>query len=380
MQVNQKIPIKPEDQLILACLQQQPTLPKVEFDEAYLIHRLAYHNVTSIVYQHLLKIDSLKILSVETQAKLKEHYHLNIIYNLAISGLVKQISSTFKANNIKLTTLKGARLIQSFPDYALVREMCDLDILVEAKNLELALDLFSKVGFNGSVYLQQLQNQRRKWYLINLGNAIVLESTRVDIPNIIVELHHRLFSIRNTTYWSEEDLWRRAQYCSEQGVYHLDSIDALLHLCAHQCSDLRIYLYGLVDIAYILKYENDKIDWIEAISRAKSRKVLLHLVNILRLGHELLNSPLPAIYSECLKPYERQAEPGYYLLLERLFSKEKDERVFDIQEEISISRVFRRLENYTFWQRIWYETTSLIPTDISLRLSYYMSKLKYWKN
>lgn len=361
----------PEDNLILACLQQQPIIPKLDFNEECLIHRMGYHRVTSMVYQHLLNIDGLGIFSGKTQAQFKKHYQLNIGRNLAINYLTKKLSNILKAHNIEIMTFKGAMLIQSFPNYALVREMSDLDIIVKFEKIAQALDILSTAGFKSSTDLQSCQNKRKKWYLLNLSNAIPLRSTQLDIPDIMVELHWRLFSILNKTYWPEEHLWQRAKYCSDQGVYHLDPIDVLLHLCAHQCNDLQIYLYGLIDVAYILRYWGDKIDWIELISRAKSRRVLLHLVNILRLGHEILNTPLPALYSACLKPYEPQAEPGYHLLLERLFKKEVTESV---PETISICRVFRRLENSTFWQRLWYETTSFIPMAISLRLGYYISR------
>src|SRR5919199_1575503 len=126
--------LRSEDQFILACLQHQQSLPELDIDEDFLIHRMKYHRVTSMVYQHLLQIDELHRLSAKTQASLKEHYQLNLGRNLAISYLVKRISKILAENNIETMTLKGATFIESFPDYALAREMSDLDIiaLIEA--------------------------------------------------------------------------------------------------------------------------------------------------------------------------------------------------------------------------------------------------------
>ena len=178
-----------EDNLILACLQQQPIIPKLDFNEECLIHRMGYHGVTSMVYQHLLNIDGLEIFSGKTQGQLKKHYQLNIGRNLAINYLTKKLSNILKAHNIEIMTLKGAMLIQSFPNYALVREMSDLDIIVKFEQLNQALDILSYAGFKSSTDLRECQNKRKRWYLLNLSNAIALQSRQVNIPDIMVELH-----------------------------------------------------------------------------------------------------------------------------------------------------------------------------------------------
>jgi hypothetical protein len=363
--------LRPEDQFILACLQHQQSMPEFDFDEDLLIHRMDYHRVTSMVYQHLLKINGLHVFSANTQAKLKDHYHLNIGRNLVISYVVKQISNALGANNIETMTLKGAMFLQSFPNYALEREMSDLDIMVKSKNLYQALEVLSTIGLENLVDLSLYNTQRKKWYFHNLANAITLQSKRNDIPSLIVELHWQLFSVNNHINWSEKDLWHRAKYCSEQEVYYLDPIDALLHLCAHQCNDLQIYLYGLVDVANILRFWSQDIDWIEVVHRAKSQKMLLHLVNVLRLSNELLNTPLPDVYFTSLKSYEGKATPGYHFLLERLFQKEFIENG---DEELSLLKVFRRLEYSNLWQRLWLETKLLIPQPVRLRLNYHIGR------
>ncbi len=363
--------LKSEDQFILACLQHQPKLPELDFDEDLLLHRMKYHRVTSMVYQHLLKIDSLHVLSLQTQAQLKEHYYINIYRNLAISSLVKQISNILKINNIELMTLKGAMFIQAFPDYALVREMSDLDIMVKPEKLYQTLELVSTLGFEDADNFRLCKNKRKNWSIQYASNAICLQSRRSDIPPVLVELHWQLFSIFNQTNWSEIDLWNRAKYSSENEVFHLNPVDALLHLCSHQCNDLQIYFYGLVDVDNFLRLWIEKLDWLEVIHHAKSQKNLLHLVNILRLSHELLNTPLPEIYFTSLKSYELAAKPGYDFLLNRLFQKEFIENA---DEAAALLKVFRRLEYSNFWQGFWFELKLLIPLGIRLRLDYYIAR------
>jgi hypothetical protein len=363
--------LKPEDRFILVCLQGQPNLPKLDLDEGLLIHRMAYHKVTSMVYQHLLKTDNLHLLSANTQAKLKAHYQLNIGRNLAISHIVKQISGALEENNIETMALKGAMFIETFPDYVLVRELCDLDIMVKSQKLYKALEVLSQRGFEKLVDLNFYKGKRKQWYFHHLANAIPLRSKQSNLSTVLVELHWQLFSIDNHSKWSEKDLWSRAKYCAEQGVYYLDPIDVLLHLCAHQCNSSQIYIYGLVDVKNILDLWNQQINWLEVIQRAKSQKLLLHLVNVLRLANEFFNTPLPEEYFTHLQTYELQANPGYYFLLERLFQKEIAETTL---EDLSLSKVFRSLEYSNFWERLWCQTKLLVPRPVRLRLNYHIGR------
>jgi hypothetical protein len=215
--------LRPEDQIILACLRHEQSLPELDFDEDLLIHRLDYHRVTSLVTQHLLKVNRLDILSAKAQAKLKEHYQINIYRNLAITYLVKKISKVLGENNIETMTLKGATFIHSFPDYALVREMSDLDIMVKSKKLYQALEVLSTIGLEYSGYFSS-KSKIKKWYYQSRANAIILQSKQSDLPDVMVEIHWHLFSVLNYTNWSEKDLWDRAKYCPENEVYHLDPL------------------------------------------------------------------------------------------------------------------------------------------------------------
>jgi hypothetical protein len=372
LNVNSNIDIlRAEDRFILACLQHQPSLPELDLDEDLLIHRMKYHRVTSMVYQHLVQIDALHILSAKAQASLKEHYQLNIGRNLAISYLVKQISKALAENNIETMTLKGSTFIESFPDYALVREMSDLDIMVKSPKLHQSIEALSTLGLEYTGYFTSNRSNLKKWYYRATTNAITLFSQQSYTPNILVEIHWRPFATINHTVWSEKELWKRAKYYPENNVYQLDPTDALLHVCAHQCNDLQIYLYGLIDVANILRYWGEQIDWDEAINRAKSQKLLLHLVNILRLSNELLKTPLPDVYFSYLQSYESKAQPGYQFLVERLFHKEF---IDDWPEAMAKIQVFRRLEYSNSWQRLWCELNFMFPKYIFLKLIHTIAK------
>jgi hypothetical protein len=244
--------------------------------------------------------------------------------------------------------------------------MSDLDIMVKPHKLYQTLEVLHGIGFEYTENFKA-KNKIQKWYYLNRANAIQIQGKQSSIIDILIEVHWQLFSALNNTIWSKKDLWNRATYSTSLGIYHLDSIDTLLHLCAHQCNDLKIYLYGLVDVDNFVSLFGKKIDWYEVIYRAKSRKVLLHLYNVLRLSHELLNTPIPYEFFTLCKSLEVKSQSGYIFLIERLFQKEYLESGSEI---ISILNVFRRLEYSNLWQRLEGEIKLLIPQAVRLSLSY----------
>jgi len=336
--------MRPEDALILACLAGQSKLPSTPFDEAALCHRAAYHRVTSTVYQHLQHYDC---LSAATMAQLKTSYQANIGRNLALGHLLTTLTDILRSAGIDLMVLKGGLLIQSFPDYALSRRMIDLDILVRRQDLYRAYRVLAEAQF------QPLFAPPQAWlqpYYTFFLNAFPLLGK--DFPDLLVELHWQLFiPSLHASRWDEADLWQRAIQ-APAGYYQPDPGDALLHAVAHQCADLKIYLSGLVDLAWMIEHWGDQLDWPAIRDRAAQRRILLHLVNMLRISHELLNVPLPEGYDRLFQPLEAEARPGYELLLTRLFNQEYTE---NFSETLILLKTFRRLEGLSPQAKFWFE-------------------------
>ncbi|WP_287128835.1 nucleotidyltransferase family protein [Candidatus Cyanaurora vandensis] len=342
-----KLTLSLEDQVLLACLRGQP-VPELALDEAHFCHRLNYHRVTALVYQHLVATDTLTRLTPATQTHLKATYQRNIGHNLAISHLLTSITQILQKQGLRVMALKGALLIACFPDYLLRRQMLDLDILVRFEDLYPAYQALQAAGY------QTTQPYRFLWQpLYNYTlNAIPLMGTRPEIPPVLVELHWQLFiPVINNTRWSMAELWQQAE-SSSSGFEQPDPTDVLLHLVAHQCTDLKIYLSGLVDVAQLLSHWADRLDWEEVVHRARRRHILMHLVNILRLTHELLQVPLPACFPTLGQPHLARATPGYNLLLERLFVQEYTE---NFRQTLRIIQPLRRLEDPAWGWQLWHQ-------------------------
>jgi hypothetical protein len=145
-------------------------------------------------------------------------------------------------------------------------------------------------------------------------------------------------------------------------------MDTLLHLCAHLCNDAKIFLYSLLDVVNVLTYWESEIVWEDLIRRASAQGILFHLINVLRLSHELLGQALPDVYEAHLKPYEKQAEPGYQLIIDG-FSQQD----FSTGNVLAAERfeAFRSLEGFSIWRYIRY----LAPRSLRQKLVLYFDEL-----
>lgn len=67
--------------------------------------------------------------------------------NILIHDQIKKIAEVCEKNNIKLVLLKGAALVELFPEYSFEREMEDIDVLVEKKDLKKFVDILKGLGY-----------------------------------------------------------------------------------------------------------------------------------------------------------------------------------------------------------------------------------------
>lgn len=67
--------------------------------------------------------------------------------NILIHNELEKISEECEKNGIKLILLKGAALIELFPEYSFEREMEDVDVLIEEKNFLKFLNILRSLGY-----------------------------------------------------------------------------------------------------------------------------------------------------------------------------------------------------------------------------------------
>lgn len=114
--------------------------------------------------------------------------------NIIIHNYIEQISNECSKQGIRFILLKGAALIELFPEYSFEREMEDIDVLVEEKFYNKFIDILQKLGFKQSqtdpnvMYFNDIKIDvtTKLWYLNKKENTKVIKSAIKLKDNIYV--------------------------------------------------------------------------------------------------------------------------------------------------------------------------------------------------
>ncbi len=71
----------------------------------------------------------------------------NLAINICIHGQINEISELGKVHSIKVILLKGAAMIELFPEYSFIRSMEDIDIVVFQKDYERFRSMLEDSGY-----------------------------------------------------------------------------------------------------------------------------------------------------------------------------------------------------------------------------------------
>lgn len=106
--------------------------------------------------------------------------------NILIHNELEKISEECEKNGIKLILLKGAALIELFPEYSFEREMEDIDVLVDKNNFYKFLNILKNLGYKNYpqdpnvVYKKDINLKiditTKLWYLNDKENKKLINS------------------------------------------------------------------------------------------------------------------------------------------------------------------------------------------------------------
>lgn len=106
--------------------------------------------------------------------------------NILFHNEIVRISEKCLQQNIKLILLKGAAMIEIFPEYSFVRELEDIDVLVRKKAYKEFKILLSELGYEEVLYDPhamfnkqknvQIDIETKLWYLNEKDNVKIINS------------------------------------------------------------------------------------------------------------------------------------------------------------------------------------------------------------
>jgi len=179
-------------------------------------------------------------LPVPIRERLEFIYSLNSLRNLRLAAEESRISAALAAAGLRHWPLKGPGLSERLYGDIGVRQVSDLDVLVEPANLARADALLADLG-----YARQTSGK-----IESLARAQELLYVRNTNPAFYLDLHQRLLP-----YVRRDPLAARVFACG------MTKENLLLYLCANQITHRFARLRYLCDVAAFLEREGGGVEW-----------------------------------------------------------------------------------------------------------------------
>ena len=201
------------------------------------------NNVECLVLGGVVKADN---LPEEYKERLRKHVVSSLMRTGVQMEQVRTIQDRFEAAQIKNQPMKGAKLKLMYPSPQL-REMSDVDILVDEKDMKKAGDIMKELGYKLRVEVKH-------------------HDIYVKPPFMVVEVHRSMYdkTVDAGQYRYFSSFSRAVLAEGKQYSYDFGPEDFYVYLIAHMAKhfySMGCGIRNLVDVYVYLERNNDKMDW-----------------------------------------------------------------------------------------------------------------------
>jgi len=201
-------------------------------------------------------------LPVAARERLESIYSSNSIRNLRLAAEESRISAALSAASLRHWPLKGPGLSERLYGDIGVRQVADLDLLVEPAGLGRADSLLAELGYtrhtDGSI--ESLSSAQELIYVRSLASSPSSPVTSHKTPGTAfhLDLHQRLLPYV-----------RRDPLAASVFAAGMTKENVLLYLCANQITHRFARLRYLCDVAAFLAGEGGAVDWDALLALAR---------------------------------------------------------------------------------------------------------------
>ncbi|MFC4811408.1 nucleotidyltransferase family protein [Paenibacillus sp. GCM10023250] len=245
-----------------------------------------HHRVYPQVYAILKHNQSQFPFPANVMSNLHLEYRRNAFAMFQLSAEMHHVSELLQNKQIRTMVLKGPILAEILYGDLSLRTSKDLDILVDAGDVETAVGLLEEEGYI-CTDLEQLNISQRLTHHISLLHPV---------KKIEVELHWRLNS-HSSAEPAFDDLWIRSRVLGRSSIHYLSHEDLFFFLVSHGARHGWFRLRWLTDIQLFMKLD---VDWQQKmIPSLKHYNALVVGGLAVLLTNQLLKTDLP----EAMMPF-----------------------------------------------------------------------------
>lgn len=287
--------MRSEDQLLLYCArvciddaaaQRVKALLPDGVDWTYLLQAANRHGLLPLVYRRLSDTCA-DAVPEPVLDRLRTLFERNTERNLFLAGELMRLTNLLQARDIQAIAFKGPALASSAYGHVALRQFCDLDILIDARDLPQARDLMVSLGYQPQFRLAGAQEKAF------LQTQCDLMFTRPD-TRIFVELAWGVVPRYFGFDLAAPDLWKRGTRTPRDtgGLTTLLPEEHVLALCVHATKHLWQRLVWVRDVAEVIRAETD-LDWPHLLDLAERLRVRRILFLGLVLAGDLAGVSIP---------------------------------------------------------------------------------------
>lgn len=213
-------------------------LPKeVALDE---IIRLSHkHQMNYLILGGLLKVDN---ISEEEKTKIKPYVVKSVFKTANQICEIKNIEKIFEEKGIRCQPMKGARMKFMYPAFEM-REMGDIDILVQAEDMSNADKCLKDMGYELEQSIKHHDIYKKK-------------------PYVVLEMHRAMYdkTVNKTQYEYFSDMSRAKTREGKSYIYDFSNEDFYVYMMAHMAKHFYVKGCGIRNLVDIYVYNNKFAD------------------------------------------------------------------------------------------------------------------------
>lgn len=248
-------------------------LMKGRMDYSYILGQLLYNRVGATAYLTLKQNELLQKVNREFRNSLRAIYEYNSVKTESFNKAVEMLSSICKDFNFPYALLKGAYLVELYPTG--LRTSNDVDVLIEPDNITELTNNLKRYGFKqGNIRNEVFVPAERKEIVssrMNRGETVpfIKELNLPGMKYLELDVNFSLGFRPGVDEHIVSEFLSRTKPLIHGDIHTLDSVDFLLHLCAHLYKEATVMswvemgrdisLYKYCDIyLYLNRCMNDK--------------------------------------------------------------------------------------------------------------------------
>lgn len=248
------------------------------------------HGLSPLLYWHLQRNFP---LAVPTRQEQRLKFFENNVRNLFLSGTLLNILEALRAAGVRALAYKGPALATALYGDITLREMSDLDILIDRASFPAAREVLMGLGYQPAFVHSRKQEEAR------LRSDCECEFSASD-SKVVVDLHWQITAPHLSQRFSFDELWHRRCMVTigQKSIPTFSAEDTALVLAVHGGKHLWQRLSWLADFAEGLRQD---LDWQALRVRAREARAERMLLLALALAEDVIQIQVPSEFAAAMR-------------------------------------------------------------------------------